>query len=61
VVDHFKLPTSKHQTPYSIGWIKKGPAEAVKETCRVPLSIGPYKEEVICDVIDMDATHVLLG
>ena len=33
----------------------------MKETCRVPLSIGPYKEEILCDVIDMDATHVLLG
>ena len=34
----------------------------VTEICRVPISIGKiYKDEVVCDVIDMDASHVLLG
>lgn len=29
---------------------------------RLPLSIGKYeKDDVVCDVIDMDASHVLLG
>ena len=32
------------------------------ETCRVPMSIGKhYRDDVICDVVDMDASHVLLG
>ncbi|KHN01237.1 hypothetical protein glysoja_033278, partial [Glycine soja] len=31
-------------------------------SCRVPISIGKhYKEEVSCDVIDMDVCHILLG
>ena len=31
-------------------------------SCRVPISIGKhYKEEVLCDVIDMDVCHILLG
>ncbi|KAM1818220.1 hypothetical protein ACFX11_000035 [Malus domestica] len=34
----------------------------VIETCKVPISIGKfYNEEVVCDVVDMDITHVLLG
>lgn len=34
----------------------------VTEICRVSISIGKhYKSEVVCDVIDMDASHVLLG
>ena len=34
----------------------------VTEICRIPISIGKiYKDEVVCDVIDMDASHVLLG
>ncbi|XP_016731935.1 uncharacterized protein [Gossypium hirsutum] len=27
----------------------------------VPFSIGNYKDEVLCDVVSMDATHLLLG
>lgn len=32
------------------------------ECCRVPFSIGRwYKDEVVCDVLEMDACHILLG
>ena len=45
-----------------LGWVKRGPSVKVTEACRVPLSIGKhYKHEIWCDVIDMDASHVLLG
>ncbi|CAL2226847.1 unnamed protein product [Prunus armeniaca] len=51
-----------HVSPYSLGWVKKGHSVRVAETCRVPLSIGKhYRDEILCDVIDMDACHILLG
>ena len=32
------------------------------KVCKVPLSIGKYyKDKIICDVMDMDACHSLLG
>ena len=32
------------------------------KVCKVPLSIGRYyKDEIICDVVDMDTCHILLG
>ncbi|GJZ22515.1 RNA-directed DNA polymerase [Tanacetum coccineum] len=62
LVKDFKLPTEPRHSPYQIGWIKKGLALKVTKICKVPLAIGKhYNELVICDVIDIEACHVLLG
>ncbi|GJX57617.1 RNA-directed DNA polymerase [Tanacetum coccineum] len=43
-------------------WIKKGPTLKVNEFCKVPLAIGKhYNELVTCDVVDIEASHVLSG
>ena len=56
------MKTKKYPSLNKIAWIKKGPEVQVPEVCKVPLSIGKYyKDEIVCDVVDMDACHILLG
>ncbi|KAJ9557195.1 hypothetical protein OSB04_011809 [Centaurea solstitialis] len=62
LVDYFNLPLEPHEAPYSLGWVENGSHVRVTQTCRVPIWIGKhYQEEVLCDVLDMDACHILLG
>ena len=62
LVKAINLKTEKHPSPYKIAWIKKGSKVQVLEVCKVPLSTRKYyKYEIVCDVVDMDACHILLG
>lgn len=62
LVTTLKLKVERHLDPYKIGWVKKGGETMINEICAVPLSIGNgYKDQIACDVIDMDVCHLLLG
>nr|GMD29224.1 transposon Ty3-I Gag-Pol polyprotein [Ipomoea batatas] len=62
LVQRLGLPTEPHPKPYKLGWIKEVTSVMVMEVCHVPVSIGKsYQDTVTCEVIDMDACHILLG
>ncbi|KAI4320315.1 hypothetical protein MLD38_033811 [Melastoma candidum] len=62
MVEKLKLPIEAHPYPYRLQWLNKESDVRVTQRARVPFSIGKsYQDEVACDVIPMDACHLLLG
>src|SRR2546425_11409797 len=55
------LPLIAHPRPYKLQWFNDGGEVKVYKQVRVPFSIGWYQDEVLCDVVPMQAGHLLLG
>lgn len=62
MVEKLKLKTESHPQPCKLTWFRKGNEVKVNKRCLVQFSIGKnYHYEVLCDVVPMDACHLLLG
>ncbi|XP_022899409.1 uncharacterized protein LOC111412720 [Olea europaea var. sylvestris] len=62
MVEKLKLKTEDHPQPYKLSLLRKGNEVKVHKHCLVQFSIGTkYSDELYCDVIPMDACHLLLG
>jgi len=55
------LSTILHVKPYKLQWLSEEGEIIVNKQILIAFSIGQYKDEVLCDVVPMEATHVLLG
>lgn len=62
LVTKLGLKTSPHPKPYAVQWLNQEKKIHVARRVLLAFSIGKrYKEELWCDVMPMDACHVLLG
>ncbi|XP_028556775.1 uncharacterized protein LOC114581220 [Dendrobium catenatum] len=61
LIERLNLPTEEHLNPYKLSWIQKGNEVEVSKRCLIHFSIGKFEEEDWCDVVPMDACHLLLG
>ena len=62
LVEKLKLSVSPHPSPYTIQWLNQGKGLQISSRCLLGFSIGKsYKDEIWCDIVPMDACHVLLG
>jgi len=61
LVEKLNLPTLKHPRPYKLQWLNDCGEVKVNKQVLISFSIGKYKDEVLCDVVPMQAGHILLG
>ena len=60
-VDKLRLKTVKHQKPYRLQWLNECGEMKVTGQVLISFSIGNYHDEVMCDVVPMQAGHLSLG
>ncbi|XP_057811643.1 uncharacterized protein LOC131025875, partial [Salvia miltiorrhiza] len=61
MVERLGLTTEKHSKPYRLQWLNETGVIKVTKQVKIPFRIGKYEDEVVCDVIPMQASHILLG
>ncbi|XP_023642103.1 uncharacterized protein LOC111831583 [Capsella rubella] len=61
MVKKLSLTTTNHPRPYKLKWLNDKTVIQVNEQVTVPFAIGPYQDQVLCDAVPMQASHVLLG
>ncbi|RDX96727.1 hypothetical protein CR513_20577, partial [Mucuna pruriens] len=61
LVEKINLQTAKHPRPYKLQWLSNIGEVKVDKQVSVPFAIENYKDEVLCDVVLMEARHTLLG
>ena len=61
MVEKLGLQTTKHPRPYRLQWLNDSGEVKVNKQVLVSFSIGRYEDEILCDVVPMQAGHLLLG
>ncbi|RZB52047.1 Agamous-like MADS-box protein AGL29 [Glycine soja] len=61
LVSKLSLAITPHPKPYKLQWLNEQGEMIVNQQVKVSFSIGTYKDEVICDVVPMEAGHLLFG
>lgn len=60
-VSKLGLSSMPHSHPYKVTWLNKGQHVLVNEQVWVEFAIEKYSDRILCDVLNMDACHLLLG
>jgi len=61
LIDKLQVPTKVHPAPYTLQWLKQGSKVIFSKEALISFLLGSYCGEVLCDVLPIDAYHILLG
>ena len=60
LIENLGLATTKNPKPYKLQWLNDTGEVKVIHQCKFPFTIGIYNNEVECDIVPMQAGHILL-
>jgi len=61
LVEKLALSILPHPNPYKLQWINDDEGMVVNQQVEVTFSIGNFEDNVLCDIVPMEACHILLG
>ena len=61
LVEKLGLKTTPHPKPYKLQWLSDNGELVVDKQVLLTFSIVRYVDELLCDMVPMEARHVLLG
>jgi len=61
LVEKLALTILPHPQPYKFQWLNDEEDMIINQQMEVKFSIGNYEDSVLCDIIPMEACHILLG
>ena len=61
MVSKLGMETKPHPLPYKLQWLSEDGEVTVSKQVEVNFSIRKYDDTVLCDVVPMEACHLLLG
>ena len=61
LIKRLQIPTQDHPKPYKLQWLNDSGTMKVVSQALISFTLGKYKDEVICDVLPMQAGDILLG
>ncbi|XP_074570603.1 uncharacterized protein LOC141827283 [Curcuma longa] len=61
LVTKLNLKTTPHARPYKLQWLSNSGELVVNQQVLINFSIGKYEDQVLCDIVPMEASHILLG
>ena len=61
LVDALNIPCQRHPKPYHLQWLNEGSEVKVTRRSLITFNMGNYCDDVWCDVVPMQAAHLLLG
>jgi hypothetical protein len=61
LVSKLELETKPHPRNYKLQWLNENVEMHVDKQVEVCFKIGKYEDDVLCDVVPMEVSHLLLG